>query len=88
MGFRTARPVGTPRQVAVLVDGQRDSASVSDDAGSTGWSYMSALGLGAVLADDMGLGKTLQLLALLAHEKSTTRHPAGVPDVGRGQLAA
>ncbi|WP_092807533.1 DEAD/DEAH box helicase [Rhodococcus globerulus] len=34
--------------------------------------YMSALGLGAVLADDMGLGKTLQLLALLAHEKSTT----------------
>lgn len=34
--------------------------------------YMSALGLGAVLADDMGLGKTLQLLALLAHEKSKT----------------
>ena len=34
--------------------------------------YMSALGLGAVLADDMGLGKTLQLLALLAHEKSET----------------
>lgn len=34
--------------------------------------YMSALGLGAILADDMGLGKTLQLLALLAHEKSET----------------
>lgn len=35
-------------------------------------SFMSSIGLGAVLADDMGLGKTLQLLALLAHEKSST----------------
>ncbi|RVW06693.1 DEAD/DEAH box helicase [Rhodococcus spongiicola] len=32
--------------------------------------FMSEFGLGAVLADDMGLGKTLQLLALLAHERS------------------
>ncbi|WP_206615776.1 DEAD/DEAH box helicase [Rhodococcus xishaensis] len=32
--------------------------------------FMSEAGLGAVLADDMGLGKTLQLLALLAHERS------------------
>ncbi|GAB2661362.1 DEAD/DEAH box helicase [Prescottella soli] len=32
--------------------------------------FMSETGLGAVLADDMGLGKTLQLLALLAHERS------------------
>lgn len=34
--------------------------------------FMSRLGLGAVLADDMGLGKTLQVLTLLAHERSTT----------------
>ncbi|OZD69751.1 ATP-dependent helicase [Rhodococcus sp. 05-340-1] len=34
--------------------------------------FMSRLGLGAVLADDMGLGKTLQVLTLLAHEKSST----------------
>lgn len=34
--------------------------------------FMSSVGLGAVLADDMGLGKTVQLLALLAHERSTT----------------
>lgn len=34
--------------------------------------FMSRLGLGAVLADDMGLGKTLQVLTLLAHEKSAT----------------
>lgn len=34
--------------------------------------FMSGIGLGAVLADDMGLGKTLQLLALLAHERSET----------------
>ncbi|NLE81369.1 MAG: DEAD/DEAH box helicase [Rhodococcus sp.] len=34
--------------------------------------FMSAAGLGAVLADDMGLGKTVQLLALLAHEQSAT----------------
>ncbi|WP_186630024.1 DEAD/DEAH box helicase [Rhodococcus sp. BP22] len=34
--------------------------------------FMSRLGLGAILADDMGLGKTLQVLALLAHEKSPT----------------
>ncbi|MEK8070900.1 DEAD/DEAH box helicase [Rhodococcoides navarretei] len=32
--------------------------------------FMSRLGLGAVLADDMGLGKTLQVLTLLAHERS------------------
>ncbi|MFD4369642.1 DEAD/DEAH box helicase [Rhodococcus sp. NPDC058521] len=34
--------------------------------------FMSDAGLGAVLADDMGLGKTVQLLALLAHERSDT----------------
>ncbi len=32
--------------------------------------FLDKLGLGACLADDMGLGKTIQLLALLAHERS------------------
>ncbi|MBJ8348110.1 DEAD/DEAH box helicase [Antrihabitans sp. YC2-6] len=36
-------------------------------------SFMSRLGLGAVLADDMGLGKTVQVLALLSHEQAA--HP-------------
>ncbi len=33
-------------------------------------SFLERFGLGACLADDMGLGKTIQLLALLAHERS------------------
>ncbi|MGL4306560.1 MAG: DEAD/DEAH box helicase [Mycobacteriaceae bacterium] len=37
--------------------------------------YMSAKGLGAVLADDMGLGKTVQLLALMAYEQKQGRGP-------------
>ncbi|WP_435108586.1 SNF2-related protein [Nocardiopsis synnemataformans] len=42
-----------------------------------GWlRYLDHLGLGAVLADDMGLGKTVQLLALLADERSGHTHPA------------
>jgi superfamily II DNA or RNA helicase len=32
--------------------------------------FLDRFGLGACLADDMGLGKTIQLLALLAHERS------------------
>ncbi|WP_028648213.1 DEAD/DEAH box helicase [Nocardiopsis sp. CNT312] len=32
--------------------------------------YLDRLGLGAVLADDMGLGKTVQLLALMADERT------------------
>jgi hypothetical protein len=35
--------------------------------------FLDKLGLGACLADDMGLGKTIQLLALLAHERSALR---------------
>ncbi|GAB3687726.1 DEAD/DEAH box helicase [Nocardiopsis oceani] len=38
--------------------------------------YLDGLGLGAVLADDMGLGKTVQLLALLADERTGERRPA------------
>ncbi|MBY0262149.1 MAG: hypothetical protein K2Q20_07375, partial [Phycisphaerales bacterium] len=32
--------------------------------------FLDRLGLGACLADDMGLGKTVQLLAMLAHERT------------------
>jgi SNF2 family DNA or RNA helicase len=32
--------------------------------------FLSSIGLGGILADSMGLGKTIQLLALLAHERS------------------
>jgi SNF2 family DNA or RNA helicase len=35
--------------------------------------FLDRLGLGACLADDMGLGKTIQLLALLAHERTMIR---------------
>ncbi|HMN42550.1 MAG TPA: DEAD/DEAH box helicase, partial [Phycisphaerales bacterium] len=38
--------------------------------------FLDKLGLGACLADDMGLGKTIQLLALLAHERSCLGGPA------------
>ncbi|RKS08176.1 SNF2 family DNA or RNA helicase [Nocardiopsis sp. Huas11] len=38
--------------------------------------YLDRLGLGAVLADDMGLGKTVQLLALLADERTDGPRPA------------
>jgi hypothetical protein len=44
--------------------------------------FLDKLGLGACLADDMGLGKTIQLLALLAHERSCLGSPvlrAGSP---------
>ncbi|MFI6576383.1 SNF2-related protein [Nocardiopsis sp. NPDC050513] len=41
--------------------------------------YLDRLGLGAVLADDMGLGKTVQLLALLADERSDTGDGARDP---------
>ena len=60
-------------------------------------SFLSGLGLGACLADDMGLGKTVQLLALLLAEReqaprtgarAARADAAGLPDVGRRQLAA
>lgn len=38
--------------------------------------YLNRLGLGAVLADDMGLGKTVQLLALMADERTDDADPA------------
>lgn len=39
-------------------------------------SFLDRLGLGAVLADDMGLGKTIQVLALLASERTGDSAPA------------
>jgi SNF2 family DNA or RNA helicase len=68
--------------VGTLLDGTLEPAQVRKPAGLNAelrhyqqrgldWlAFMSETGLGAVLADDMGLGKTLQLLALLAHERS------------------
>ncbi len=68
--------------VGTLLDGTLEPAQVPKPAGLNAelrhyqqrgldWlAFMSETGLGAVLADDMGLGKTLQLLALLAHERS------------------
>lgn len=44
--------------------------------GATWLRYLNRLGLGAVLADDMGLGKTVQLLALMADERTNGDHPA------------
>ncbi|MFK7759511.1 MAG: DEAD/DEAH box helicase [Phycisphaerales bacterium] len=34
--------------------------------------FMERFGFGACLADDMGLGKTIQMIALIAHERSIT----------------
>ncbi|MDH6680643.1 superfamily II DNA or RNA helicase [Rhodococcus sp. LBL1] len=68
--------------VGTLLDGTLEPTPVPTPAGlqaelrhyqqrGLDWlAFMSETGLGAVLADDMGLGKTLQLLALLAHERS------------------
>jgi hypothetical protein len=47
--------------------------------------FLDSLGLGAVLADDMGLGKTVQLLALIARDRTSnaggtpTTAPAATP---------
>lgn len=38
--------------------------------------FLDRLGLGACLADDMGLGKTIQLLAMLAHERTVAMRAA------------
>ncbi|WP_207390536.1 DEAD/DEAH box helicase [Rhodococcus sp. ABRD24] len=68
--------------VGTLLDGTLEPAPVPKPKGleailrpyqqrGLDWlAFMSETGLGAVLADDMGLGKTVQLLALLAHERS------------------
>lgn len=44
--------------------------------------WMSEHGIGAVLADDMGLGKTLQILALIAWEKSLLGANMGEAETG------
>lgn len=40
--------------------------------------FLDRFGLGACLADDMGLGKTVQLLALLAHERTGAPDPHAI----------
>ncbi|MET0136094.1 MAG: DEAD/DEAH box helicase, partial [Kibdelosporangium sp.] len=56
-------PVSTP-------DGFRAELRPYQQRGLAWLSFLSKLGLGGCLADDMGLGKTVQLLALVAAERS------------------
>src|SRR5215472_13868639 len=56
---RRLAPKATP-------DGFRGALRPYQERGLAWLSFLSELGLGAVLADDMGLGKTVQLLALIA----------------------
>src|SRR5690348_8429519 len=41
-------------------------------------SFLGGLGLGGILADDMGLGKTIQLLSLIAAQRSSGEGAAGI----------
>ena len=67
---RRLAPVSTPDSFA-------GTLRPYQERGLAWLSFLSALGLGAVLADDMGLGKTVQLLALLATERAAvTDRPA------------
>ena len=50
--------------------------------------FLDRLGLGSCLADDMGLGKTVQLLALLAYERTLARKAAGAQGVSDAQNQA
>jgi superfamily II DNA or RNA helicase len=60
---RRLAPKATP-------DGFRGALRPYQERGLAWLSFLSELGLGAVLADDMGLGKTIQLLALIAASPS------------------
>jgi len=53
-------------------------------------SFLSNLGMGGILADSMGLGKTIQLLALLAHERTGQQlgPDAAQPATGAGPAVA
>ncbi|WP_028646969.1 DEAD/DEAH box helicase [Nocardiopsis sp. CNT312] len=62
------RPMGTP-------PGFEGALRPYQDRGASWLRFLGELGLGAVLADDMGLGKTVQLLALLADERSASPAP-------------
>jgi SNF2 family DNA or RNA helicase len=65
---RRLAPVGTPKDF-------RGTLRPYQERGVAWLSFLTSLGLGAILADDMGLGKTTQTLALLAHERATGRSP-------------
>ena len=64
------------RRLAPVVTPARFTGNLRpyQERGLAWMAFLSGLGIGLVLADDMGLGKTIELLALLAHERST---PAG-----------
>ncbi|MGA9870289.1 MAG: DEAD/DEAH box helicase [Rhodococcus sp. (in: high G+C Gram-positive bacteria)] len=63
------QPGAKPESIP-LPAGVRATLRPYQERGVDWLAFMSRLGLGAVLADDMGLGKTLQVLTLLAHERS------------------
>ena len=66
-------PVSPPQPVTVP-DSVRTPLRDHQVRGVSWLAWMSEHHLGAILADDMGLGKTLQVLALLAWEKSQAVH--------------
>jgi SNF2 family DNA or RNA helicase len=74
-------PVGTP-------DGFEGELRPYQERGLAWLSFLSGLGLGAVLADDMGLGKTIQLLALIAGSPGKTLLICPMSLVGNWQREA
>ncbi|MCW2941399.1 MAG: SNF2-related protein, partial [Actinomycetia bacterium] len=66
---RRLEPMGTP-------EGIEAQLRPYQERGLAWLTFMSDLGLGALLADDMGLGKTISALALLVHERETLEHVA------------
>lgn len=59
------RPTSVP-----VPDGLATTLRPYQQRGLEWLAHLAGLGIGGVLADDMGLGKTVQVIALLAHEKS------------------
>ncbi|MFF3669241.1 SNF2-related protein [Microtetraspora malaysiensis] len=66
---RRLRPVATPEAF-------QGALRPYQERGLAWLSFMSAIGLGGVLADDMGLGKTAQTLSLLLSERESGARPA------------
>jgi hypothetical protein len=63
-------PVGTPPSF-------RGELRPYQERGLAWLSFLGNLGLGGILADDMGLGKTVELLGLMAHERTLPDAPPG-----------
>ncbi len=68
----TLANVRNPENLDVVGAGSHLNATLRpyQEVGTAWLQFMSQLGLGACLADDMGLGKTIQVLALLASNRS------------------